>query len=142
MFNRLGRARTNSVTLLVGGAACLAVNLVPVPAHCLDTASEGCHSLVVRNALAFAGKFMMAITFSGVFIFASEAYPTSLRSRGMGLSSLSARVGGVSAPLVVLLSEVAPGLPMWVFGLVAVAAGLCSLALPETLNQSLADRVE
>lgn len=141
MFNRLGRARTNSLTLVIGGLACVGVNLVPVAPGCEAAAEGGCANLRVRNGLALAGKFMMAITFSGVFIYASEAFPSTLRSRAMGISSLSARVGGVSAPFVVLLSEVSPALPMWIFGLVALGTGIVSVRLPETLGRKLADRV-
>ena len=45
MFDRLGRARTLSVTLLVGGLACVAVTAVS--------------ALPIRSALAFVGKSAM-----------------------------------------------------------------------------------
>ena len=40
-----------------------------------------------------AGKFMLCITFSGVFLYSSEVFPTAVRTQGMGLSSLAARFG-------------------------------------------------
>eukprot|EP00293_Proteomonas_sulcata_P010493 CAMPEP_0184295584 /NCGR_PEP_ID=MMETSP1049-20130417/6431_1 /TAXON_ID=77928 /ORGANISM="Proteomonas sulcata, Strain CCMP704" /LENGTH=132 /DNA_ID=CAMNT_0026604187 /DNA_START=103 /DNA_END=501 /DNA_ORIENTATION=+ len=129
------------VTLLIGGAACIGCNFVTISNHCLAV-GFACHALAFRSFLAFAGKFMICITFSGVFIYTSEAFPTTLRSQGMGISSVSARVGGVTAPLVVLLDVVDPTLPMWIFGMAAIAAGLLCTLLPETLGKDLADDVD
>ena len=50
-----------------------------------------------------AGKFMLCITFSGVFLYSSEVFPTAVRTQGMGLSSLAARFGAGLAPLVVVV---------------------------------------
>ena len=71
----VGRARTLSVTLLCGGAACLAVTTLAVDAEC---AMQGmaCRNIVARSGLAFLGKFMLCITFSGVFLYGSEIFPT------------------------------------------------------------------
>ena len=83
---------------------------------------------------AMVGKFGIAASFAIVFVYAAELLPTTLRSAGMGLSSLSARVGGVVAPLVVLL----PGsLPMICFGAAALVAGVMIMMLPETLGKPL-----
>jgi hypothetical protein len=60
----------------------------------------------------------------------------------MGVSSLAARVGGVTAPLVVLLASLARELPVWIFGAAALVSGCLSLGLPETLGRQLASKVE
>jgi MFS family permease len=99
-----------------------------------------CVCVWCRSWLAFVGKFMLCITFSGVFLYASEVFPTAIRTQGMGVSSVSARLGGILAPLVVVvLGQESRDAPMWVFGLVSLLAGACSIRLPETLNQFLAD---
>ena len=46
---------------------------------------------------------MLCITFSGVFLYSSEVFPTAVRTQGMGLSSLAARFGAGLAPLVVVV---------------------------------------
>ena len=90
-------------------------------------------------AAAMVGKFGIAASFAIVFVYAAELLPTPLRSAGMGLCSLSARIGGVVAPMVVLL----PGsLPMMIFGTAALMAGLLILILPETLGKPLPGKVD
>jgi len=47
------------------------------------------------------GKVGIAIVFNFVYMWCSEFYPSTLRSTLLGLSSLSARVGSVLAPVIV-----------------------------------------
>jgi len=139
MFDRLGRQRTLSLTLILGGISCVGCTLFSVDAAC-EEQGPACFNLMSRSWLAFCGKFMLCITFSGVFLYASEVFPTAIRTQGMGLSSVAARLGGILAPLVVVvLGQGSRDAPMYVFGLVSLAAGVCSIRLPETLNQFLAD---
>eukprot|EP00802_Teleaulax_amphioxeia_P011014 Tamp_11044.p1 GENE.Tamp_11044~~Tamp_11044.p1 ORF type:complete len:605 (+),score=63.72 Tamp_11044:41-1816(+) len=140
MFDRLGRAWTLAATMLFGGFACVGVTFFAVDAQCEIQGSQ-CFNLVARSNLAFTGKFMLCITFSGVFLYASEIFPTSVRTQGMGLSSVAARVGGVLAPLIVVLLSHSRDAPMWVFGLVSIFAGIMSIRLPETLGKTLADNI-
>ena len=60
----------------------------------------------------------------------------------MGVSSTSARVGGVAAPVVVLLSVVFESLPLMIFGAVSLIAGFLILLLPETLGKPLPETLE
>jgi MFS family permease len=139
MFDRMGRQRTLSLTLILGGISCVGCTLFAIDAECEEQGSA-CFNLMTRSWLALTGKFMLCITFSGVFLYASEVFPTAIRTQGMGLSSVAARLGGILAPLiVVVLGQGSRDAPMYVFGLVSLAAGVCSIRLPETLNQFLAD---
>ncbi|EKX38686.1 hypothetical protein GUITHDRAFT_144075 [Guillardia theta CCMP2712] len=138
MFDRIGRSRSLAITLLIGGFSCVLCNAVPEDNNC---AAGECNDVYIKSILAFCGKFMLCITFSAVFVYASEVFPTSVRTQAMGISSLSARVGGISAPLVVLLSTASPSLPMWIFGIISIVAGLFSFRLPETNNRDLADDI-
>ncbi|XP_068680207.1 solute carrier family 22 member 15-like [Montipora foliosa] len=87
-------------------------------------------------ALAFIGRFMASGSFSNIYLYSSELFPTTLRDQGIGVCSTSARVGSITAPYIVMLAQL-PGmsatLPMVIFGSLTVAAGLLSLLLPETL---------
>eukprot|EP00277_Geminigera_cryophila_P022627 CAMPEP_0179465360 /NCGR_PEP_ID=MMETSP0799-20121207/46932_1 /TAXON_ID=46947 /ORGANISM="Geminigera cryophila, Strain CCMP2564" /LENGTH=154 /DNA_ID=CAMNT_0021269577 /DNA_START=177 /DNA_END=641 /DNA_ORIENTATION=- len=141
MFDKLGRARTLSITLILGGLSCIGVTFFAVDAEC-EMIGPACFNMMARSWLAFTGKFCLCITFAGVFLYSSEVFPTSVRTQGMGLSSVSARVGGVLAPLVVVvLGQASRDAPMYVFGFVSLLSGLLSIRLPETLGKVLADSV-
>jgi MFS transporter, OCT family, solute carrier family 22 (organic cation transporter), member 4/5 len=48
------------------------------------------------------GKFGISVSYAVVYVFSAEIYPTVVRNAGMGISSMSARVGGALAPFILL----------------------------------------
>lgn len=60
----------------------------------------------------------------------------------MGASSMLARMGGILAPIINLLHSQSPAIPQTTFGTSAPLAAGLALALPETANRPLPDRVE
>lgn len=56
--------------------------------------------------------------------------------------SIQARIGGVLAPYVNILTEYWTPLPLVVFGALSFICGLLSLLLPETLNKKLPETIE
>lgn len=65
--------------------------------------------------------------------------PSLPRQTGVGLCSMSARLAGIIAPLVLLLDRYHPAIPMAIFGSVTVVVGLFCFLLPETRGTDLAD---
>ena len=127
-LSRAGRRRTTAVGFTVGGISCAVCLLLPAGPWTV--------------AAATVGKFFVTVAFGAVFVYAAEIFPTSLRTAALGLCSTGARVGGAAAPLAITLGAVAPWLPLGVFGLVALMAGVASAALlPETLGRPLAATV-
>lgn len=53
-----------------------------------------------------------------------------------------ARIGGILAPLINLLHNQSSAIPQVIFGTTALLAAGLALALPETANRPLPDRVE
>ena len=110
-----------------------------------------------RLFLNVVGRAASGAAFTGVYLWSSELYPTSVRHGGMSVGSLSARIGSVGAPWAatvgVLLadalrfsedSDLRADLPLALFGFVAVFAGFCAaIWLPETRGitspESIAD---
>lgn len=122
----IGRRGSTAGGLLFGGAACLFCAFV----------EEGPAVFL----LAYCGKFAIALAFATVYLFAAELFPTSVRSRSMGLQSFMARIGGMlSANVAALPSR---ELSMTVFGLPCVIAGIMLLANPETRGKPLADTID
>ena len=47
-----------------------------------------------------------------VYVYAPELYPTTVRSIGMGLASMMARIGGVAAPYIILTADKGEWIPL------------------------------
>ncbi|PIK46958.1 putative organic cation transporter protein, partial [Apostichopus japonicus] len=97
---------------------------------------------VWRLIVVMAGKFGITMSFSLVYTWAVELVPTSLRSIGLGVFSLTSRIGSVIAPLILLLEDVWIGLPYFYFGGAATLAGLLCLLLPETKGKPLPTTIQ
>ncbi|KAM9728945.1 LOW QUALITY PROTEIN: solute carrier family 22 member 6 [Menidia menidia] len=96
----------------------------------------------LRTTLACLGKAFTSASFTTVYLYTGELYPTVLRQTGMGLVSTMARVGSMAAPAVLILDEVLPALPSLVYGGAAVLASGFACFLPETLDVPLPDTVQ
>ncbi|XP_008302228.1 solute carrier family 22 member 6 [Stegastes partitus] len=96
----------------------------------------------LRTVLACLGKGFTSASFTTVYLYTGELYPTVIRQTGMGFVSTMARVGSMAAPAVLILDEVLPALPSLVYGGSAVLAGCFACFLPETLNMPLPDTIE
>ena len=49
------------------------------------------------------GKFAVAGSFGFVYLYTAELFPTQVRNLGVGMTSIGARLGGILAPMVLLL---------------------------------------
>ena len=64
------------------------------------------------------------------------------RSAGVGLCSMCARVAGILAPYILILSDYWEPLPVLIFGILSITAGILILFLPETLGAQLPQTIE
>ena len=93
-------------------------------------------------SVAMFGKFCIAASFTFVYIYSAELFPTVIRNIGMGVASSSARIGSMLAPFVVLLSDWNPSTPMLIFTVVGAVAMVLCLFLPETKDKPLPEMIE
>ncbi|XP_055954748.1 organic cation transporter protein-like [Patella vulgata] len=96
----------------------------------------------ITITLSMIGKLGASAAFAIIYIFSAELFPTITRNSAMGASSFFARIGGMLCPYIADLGDFGTALPLLVFGGASVAAGLLSLLLPETLNQTLPETIE
>lgn len=118
------------VFMAIGGLACLLTIFIP------DDLS------VVRTVLAMVGKFGISASFSIVYIYSAEIFPTVIRQNGIGMCSMCARVGGVIAPIISLLRNISHHAPMVVFGLCPLIGAALTMFLPETAHRPLPDSID
>lgn len=61
-----------------------------------------CHVGLVHLGigLAMLGKFAITCSFSIIYVYTAELFPTTVRSLGLGLCNMMARVGGMLAPFM------------------------------------------
>ncbi|NWU90918.1 S22AD protein, partial [Upupa epops] len=94
---------------------------------------------VATTVLATIGKFAATASFSTSYVYSAELFPTVIRQTGVGLCSTLARVAGIMAPLIRLLSQYHRAIPMAIYGSAPVVVGMLCFLLPETSDVDLAD---
>ncbi|KAM6970766.1 solute carrier family 22 member 6-A [Aplochiton taeniatus] len=130
MLSYFGRRITQATCLIVSALLIFSNIFVPIDMH------------TTRTALACIGKGFTSASFTCVYLFTGELYPTVIRQTGMGFASTMSRIGSMAAPAVLILDEVLPSLPSLVYGGAAVVAGVFACFLPETLDIPLPDTIE
>ncbi|XP_060085901.1 organic cation transporter protein-like [Ylistrum balloti] len=136
LINRIGRRKTCILFHVIAGIA-LAVSTI------CKTLSDGAGTLgAVSLVFNLVGKFGITGSFSTVFLYTPELYPTNLRNAGIGISSSVARIGGMLAPFA------GPLMDYITWGPGAISAAMCLLAvylltfLPETKGYELPTTIE
>ncbi|XP_074038896.1 organic cation transporter protein-like isoform X3 [Leptinotarsa decemlineata] len=95
------------------------------------------HSLFVLTGIS--GTFL---GFPTIYIWSGELFPTPIRNSGMGICSMSGRVGSMIAPFVADIQSGKGWMSPFIFGVVPlIGAALCYF-LPETLNCQLPKSIE
>ncbi|XP_029935810.1 solute carrier family 22 member 13-like [Myripristis murdjan] len=129
-IQHFGRRIYQAGSLLISGCACLVIPAIPKDLP------------VVVTVIAVLGKFAASASYSTIFVYTAELYPTVLRQNGFGLNSMCGRVAGILAPLIRLLDVYHHSTPMLLYGIIPLAAGVLCFFLPETLNVELQDHAE
>ncbi|KAH7840215.1 hypothetical protein Vadar_014220 [Vaccinium darrowii] len=98
----------------------------------------------LTTGLLFGARICITATFTIVYIYAPEIYPTTVRTTGVGLASSVGRVGGMVCPLVAvgLIHGCHQTVAIVLFEIVVFISGTCVLFFPfETKGRELSDKV-
>ena len=128
LLSRLGRRLTLFVLLIGGSFSCFL---------CMLLQSHGEQNVTAIAMTALAGRFCISASYAVLYVYSAELFPTVVRNAGMAVSSLSARVGGMIAPFIVLMGDHHISLPMFVFAGTALFAGIVGLSLHETQGKRM-----
>ena len=82
-----GRRHTTSWSLILAGV----FSFITIPLQIYDLGEA-------YTATALIGKAFGIISFGGIFVYTTELYPTEVRSVGLAMCSVSARVASIIAP--------------------------------------------
>jgi putative MFS transporter len=129
LIERWGRRRTMGVYLLASGAFAWLFALAATPLAVMLT--------------AILLSFFALGAWGAVYAYTPEAYPTSIRTTGIGAASGMTRIAGAIAPSIgALVTGASLALPLAVFAIAYAIAGASALLLPsETKSGALADTV-
>lgn len=86
VLNKFGRKHTLCASMLLCGAACLASEFIPV------------QHPVLRLIMFLIGKCSITVSFTVLYVFTTEMYPTNLRNSLVCACSMIGRIGSMAAP--------------------------------------------
>ncbi|KAH1166743.1 hypothetical protein KIL84_015915 [Mauremys mutica] len=130
LLRNLPRRYSMAAALFLGGCVLLFVQLVPPHLHILSI------------ILVMLGKFGITSSFSIVYVYTAELYPTVVRNMGVGASSMASRLGSILSPYFVYLGAYDRFLPYILMGSLTVLTGILTLFLPESYGTPLPDTIE
>ncbi|ALC47004.1 Orct2 [Drosophila busckii] len=122
-LNRWGRRFILCSCMLLCGVTLLLTSIVPE------------HMSWLILTLVMVGKLAITGSYGTVYLFSSEQFPTVVRNVGMGAASMVSRLTGILTPYINSLHTYWTPLPLVIYGVLALTAGLLSLLLPETHNK-------
>ncbi|XP_060061101.1 solute carrier family 22 member 2 [Erinaceus europaeus] len=130
-INRIGRRYPWAASNVVAGAACLTSVFIP---HDLQW---------LRVVVSCLGRMGVTMAYEMVCLVNTELYPTFIRNLGVLVCSSMCDIGGIITPfLVYRLTDLWQELPLVVFGVLGLIAGLLVLLLPETRGKALPETIE
>ncbi|XP_067132180.1 uncharacterized protein [Centruroides vittatus] len=130
-MDRYGRRTVILTDMVVGGLACVCAGFVP---------GDYIWTIVI---LANIGKLCITGSYSTIYCFGSELFPTVLRTLALATASLVGSIGAITAPYILYLGALyGKALPVIILGVLSVSGGICTLFLPETLNENLPETLE
>ncbi|CAG2199785.1 OCTN [Mytilus edulis] len=103
----------------------------------IKTESEYSWLPILGTVFSFVGRFAITGSFSTVFLYTPELYPTNLRNVGLGMASTVARAGSMMSPFAITLAEYISWGPAAVFATMNVIVTISLLTLPETMGREL-----
>ncbi|XP_024145066.2 solute carrier family 22 member 7 [Oryzias melastigma] len=97
---------------------------------------------LIRTIVGVLGKSTSEASFTIMYLYTTELYPTVVRQNGLGYTAFLARLGVSVSPLVVLSEDAWHLLPACIYCAVALSSGVIASLLPETLNAQLPEFIE
>ncbi|XP_048733416.2 organic anion transporter 3-like [Ostrea edulis] len=135
-LRHLGRRTTTIIFHTVTGTSLALATL-------LNYFSDGDETFVMLSTVAtFIGKMSVTGSFSVLFLFTPELFPTNLRNVGIGMCSTLSRIGAMVSPFAGTLARSIPWAPGTIFASMCFIVTIIMLYLPETRGMDLPQTLE
>ncbi|XP_074603803.1 organic cation/carnitine transporter 2-like isoform X2 [Brevipalpus obovatus] len=92
--------------------------------------------------LFYTARLCVSMAFNILYLYAAEIVPTSFRSRAVSTRLCLNNFGALIAPILIATHVYGAVIPLTLFGLTAVLAGILTIFLPETLGVPLPETCE
>ncbi|XP_076465336.1 uncharacterized protein LOC143297051 [Babylonia areolata] len=99
-------------------------------------------TMTLATAAQYVGMFAVSGSFSLLFVYIMEVFPTTMRSAGVGTAGIVSRVATMGAPFLLLWAEETPWAPGVMVGCLCCLASASIWLLPETRHRKLPDTIE
>ena len=73
----------------------------------LDFATSSFGITLIKMIVSLTGKFAVSTSLAVLYVYTSELFPTEVRNKGLGVSSVATRCGSLLAPFAALLVSAA-----------------------------------
>ncbi|XP_063221592.1 organic cation transporter protein-like isoform X4 [Bacillus rossius redtenbacheri] len=95
-----------------------------------------------RLVLFFLSKMVITVSYTALYVYTAEMFPTPIRHSVITVSCMLSRLGTMVAPLTPLLMKYGESIPLLLFAGMSLFAAILALFFPETLGRNLPDTVE
>ena len=136
----IGRKWMTSGFMIFGGMSCLGAMLLNEYGPNDDTN----WMYEFSKWLAFCGKFAISGSFSVLYIFAAELFPTEVRTIGLAFMTCIGCIGGAIVPFIIILQDddQLSYVPFLIFGILGILSGLSVFSLPETTGKPILQTID
>ncbi|EAR96397.2 MFS transporter (macronuclear) [Tetrahymena thermophila SB210] len=129
--------RKNGFLMIASNIVFLLFFFVKLPSDC-----DGfCSQKIAQTVLMGVARFLLGFQINIHQVYISELYPTSIRSIGIGFTSIVGVVGSIICGYFVTFFSVENLNPIGSMGIAGLLASLLYIPLKETLNQPLEDNI-
>ncbi|XP_070198885.1 organic cation transporter-like protein [Littorina saxatilis] len=135
LLDRAGRKAASRVMYIVAG-----VGLISSGVFRMFTGNSALGTLSVVTAML--GMFGASGMFGAVFFFTPELFPTNMRNQALGVASFAGRLGGMCAPFMSSLAEIAVWAPGALIGSLCFVVVILFRFIPETRGRELPHTIE
>ena len=131
----IGRKWMTSGFMIFGGMSCLGAMLLNEYGRNEDTK----WMFEFSKWLAFCGKFAISGSFSILYLFSAELFPTEVRTIGVSIGACLGGIGSAIVPFIIILQDddQLSYVPFLIFGIFGILSGMLVLTLPETTGKPI-----
>lgn len=141
-LDKLGRKKLTAGPLILAGVSMiLGMILTEFVKDRVCEDVENCIIDTIFKWLMHGAKFGVSATFSVIWIYAAELFPTVVRTNALSMGSMAGRIGGIITPFLTGLKTL-PWLYPLVFGICCLIASGLIMLLPETAGKSMMTTIE